>query len=124
MSDFRIVDQFEAAAHEPRESLMDSVWEQMRTVGMMWGAVLMAIRPWLPMIAASASNAITQGRRARAEHLRGTALFLISPLHACSQPTPEPESDGKQRRSREQKNRPRPVAIHYRGRHRDSHLTG
>jgi len=40
MAEFRIVDQFEVAREMPRESLMDNVWQQMRTVGMMWGAVV------------------------------------------------------------------------------------
>lgn len=40
MTDFRIVDQFETSAEMPRQGLMDSVWQQMRGVGMMWGAVV------------------------------------------------------------------------------------
>lgn len=40
MAEFRIIEQFEPAAEMPRASLMDGVWQQMRTVGMMWGAVL------------------------------------------------------------------------------------
>jgi hypothetical protein len=40
MADFKIIDQFEPEAHIPHPSLMDSVWHQMRNVGMMWGAVV------------------------------------------------------------------------------------
>lgn len=40
MAEFRIIEQFEPAAQMPRESLMDNVWQQMRSVGMMWGAVI------------------------------------------------------------------------------------
>ncbi len=39
MAEFRIFEQFEPA-DMPRASLMDDVWRQMRTVGMMWGAVV------------------------------------------------------------------------------------
>lgn len=40
MAEFRIVDQFSTPAEMPHASLMDSVWQQMRSVGMMWGAVV------------------------------------------------------------------------------------
>lgn len=40
MAEFRIVDQFEPEARIAHERPMDSVWQQMRTVGMMWGSVV------------------------------------------------------------------------------------
>jgi hypothetical protein len=40
MAEFRNVDQYEPQTVMPRESLMDGVWQQMRSVGMMWGAVV------------------------------------------------------------------------------------